>query len=115
MKYEEALKALAAFETRGKQLAEESKRLHDAKKVLGVDSHDVDRLSGPMIELAGLKETWTLLKGVFKGVSDLKDTPWPAVQTFKVTIVLSRWHSVSVHFLTLSRACKQPAAHQFAS
>jgi hypothetical protein len=89
MNHEEAVKALAAFEKRGKQIAEEQKRLTEAKRVLHMDHHDIDRLSGSMIELAGLKETWTLLGGVFKSLAELKDTAWLSLHVPKVCVARS--------------------------
>jgi hypothetical protein len=83
---EDALRVVASFEKRHKQLSDEWAQLAEAKRVLGVESHDVDRLVGPSIELGGLKETWTLLRGVLKGLNELKDTPWTSVHIVKVRV-----------------------------
>jgi hypothetical protein len=86
VQHDDALRALATFEKRSKQLSDEWSRLSEAKRVLGMESHDVDRLAGPIIELAGLKEIWTLLRGVLKGLADLKETNWQKVQVFQVGV-----------------------------
>ncbi len=76
MNLDEALHVLATFERRAKQLAEDQKRVISAKEALGMECADVDRLAGPMAELNGLKETWTLVRGVRQSLSELLATPW---------------------------------------
>ena len=81
---DDALTVLNAFEGRVKQLATDAGHLSAAKVALGIDFLDTDRTLGIHAELASLKEAWGAVRGVWKGLTDLKDLPWANVAYRKV-------------------------------
>lgn len=76
--------AIATYEERGARLQQEHEQLVAAKEALALDTAHPDLLSGPLSELAGLKEAWQAVHSCWQSLATIKETPWQSVIPRKV-------------------------------
>ena len=85
---EDALTLLAEFETRTNALTQRWADLERARGAIGLDVGTACPLGGVATDISGLQGVWQWARALHARLTELKETPWPAVGPSRVRAAL---------------------------